>query len=132
MQTYQVRKSKNICFIIFHPVLDNLVQSVEFYPWRVLSSLKNFIHGEFYLVCRILLIENLIQYRHFYLVWRLLSSLENFFQCGDLYSVRRPLPSVETFIHCSDLHGVWRLLSSVETLIQYFVIILSCKFIVCK
>ena len=67
MQTYLVR---NICFIIFGHCLDNFVQSGEFYPWIILSSLDNFIHEEFYLV------------------WRISSNQETFIQCRKYSTVQ--------------------------------------------
>ena len=101
MYTYLVGKSKNICFMIFHPCLDNFVYSGEFYPWRVLSSLEKFIQrrefGDSYLLQRLFSsVETSIQFQI------LLSSAENFIQCRDFYPVWRLLSCVDTFIHCED------------------------------
>lgn len=43
MQRYFVKKSKNICFIIFHSFSDNFVCSGGFYTWRIISSVETFI-----------------------------------------------------------------------------------------
>ena len=106
--------------------------------------MENFINGKFYLVQRILSIENLMKYsveyfiQHsdfedfypvcrlvsFYLVQRLFYSAQTFIQCvtiiqcRDFYPVGRLLSSVQTFIQCVDFYLVQRLLSSVETFIQ--------------
>ena len=82
MQTYLMKKTKNNCFMIFY-CLDNSVQSGEFYPLRILSSLETFIQcRKFYsaqLVWRLLSRANTcLQYGEFYIVWRLLSSMETF------------------------------------------------------
>ena len=117
MQTYLVRKSKNVCFIIFHPFLDNFVQSREFYSWRILSSLETFIQCRKFCSAQLSL-ETFIQYGFFYLVWRLLSSMKTFIQCGDFYLAWRLLSSAENFIQYGDFYPVWKLLSSEETFIQ--------------
>ena len=149
MQTYLVRKSKTICFVIFYPCLDNFVWSGEIYLCRNLSSQQNFIGGEFYLVQKTLSIkilifiysivdnvtqrvlrlsssvETFIHCRDFYLVqrlypvYRLLSNVEIFIHCRDFNPVQRILFSVETFIQSRDFYVVWKILSSAETFIQY-------------
>ena len=151
MQTYLVRKSKNICFVIFYPCLDNFVwsgeiyflqkfmQSTEFYWWRILSSLENFIHQDPYLYLfycrkcyspqRVLKlsssVETFFHCRDFYLVYRLypmyrlLSNVEIFIHCRDFNLVQRILFSVETFIQSRDFYVVWNILSSAETFTQY-------------
>ena len=110
MKTNLVRKSKNICsiiFFIFHLCLDNFVQSGEFYLWIILFM------------------ENLIQSREFYPLKILVSlvqktlfsavSLKPFIQCVDFYLVRTLLSKVQTFIQCVDFYSVRRLFYSVET-----------------
>ena len=105
MQIYLVRKSQIICFMIFHPCLDNFVQSEEFYlVQRFLFSVENFIQRS--------------EFRDFDPVQKLLPAVETLIQCRDFYAVQRPLSSVEIFIQSTDFYPVQIVLSSVETFIQ--------------
>ena len=111
MQTYLVRKSKNISLHYF--LFSVLVQLIL--PSRKSISVNNFIHREFYLAKKILSIEDLIQssienfiqrseFRGFSVVQRLFYSAQTFLQCVDCFAVQRLLSSIEVFLQCGDFY----------------------------